>query len=217
MTATVDRPNLVAFRIVHRAMRGDARRLADTVERIARGTSPCGAARARAVAGYVDTLCDGIHHHHANEDRLLWPVLERSAGAEVDLSALSDDHSHLDPLLDQVRAGARALAAAPADRAVAGRLATLLGTLRDLLDEHIEDEERTIFPIIDRYVSGADWRQVEDQIRKGSQIRFDLPRMERFAAPDELAELYRMAGPGLRIMVALVRPGYRRRERLIFG
>ncbi|GAA0733795.1 hemerythrin domain-containing protein [Dactylosporangium roseum] len=217
MTATDTRPNLLGITINHRSMRGDARRFAALVRSIADGTTASSPARARAIERYLTSLCAGIHHHHQAEDEVLWPVLEAAAGAEVDLTELTDDHAQLDPLLDRLRAEARALSAAPRDRAAAARLATTLAALRDLLDEHIDDEERTVFPVITRYVSHAEWQRVEAAVRKGSAMSFELPRIERYATGDELAELYRMAGPVLRFMLALVRPGFLRREKVIFG
>ncbi|GAA4245518.1 hemerythrin domain-containing protein [Dactylosporangium darangshiense] len=210
-------PNLLGITINHRSMRGDARRFADVTRAIADGSLPGTPGRARAIQQYLTSLCDGIHHHHQAEDDVLWPVLRETAGAEVDLAELTDDHKQLDPLLDRVRAEATALAAAPADRAAAGRLSDTLATLRDLLDEHIDDEERTVFPVIRRYVNHDQWQQVENAVRKGSKIGFELPRIERYATPDELADLRRTAGPVLLLMLAAVRPGFARRERVIFG
>ncbi|MFB9446597.1 hemerythrin domain-containing protein [Dactylosporangium vinaceum] len=210
-------PNLVGITVNHRSMVGDARRFAQVTRDIADGRVPATPARAKAVHRYLATLCDGIHHHHRAEDDVLWPILNATAGAEVDLAELTDDHAQLDPLLERIRAQAAALAAAPADRAAAARLADSLATLRDLLAEHIEDEERTVFPVIRRYVSGAQWQQVETAVRKGGKLGFELPRIERYATAAELEELYRLAGPVLRLMLAAVRPGFLRRERLIFG
>ncbi|WP_067179953.1 hemerythrin domain-containing protein [Microtetraspora niveoalba] len=200
-------PNVLGFRITHRAMRGDTRRLAELTREIAEGRQRCDARRAAAIRDYVVRLCDGIHHHHSVEDASLWPLLVRSAGAEVDLGDLIEDHSALDPILDEIRAvaGEPARAAAP------------LARLADLLDEHIEEEERMIFPIIERHVSVADWNAVEEEARKGGSIRFELPRIEQYALPSELAELRRMAGPVLVMLLAMLRGGHRRRQRLIFG
>ncbi|WP_089155960.1 hemerythrin domain-containing protein [Micromonospora sp. NBS 11-29] len=218
-------PNLIGFRINHRTMRSDTRRLAELLSRMADGEITYDRRRATALRTYLRLLCDGIHHHHRMEDEVLWPVLERSAGAEIDLRELSDDHAALDPVLDEVRGGADDLAAAFAPgaegsgraRAVAGRLAAGLARLRDLLDEHIEEEERLIFPVIRRYVSVADWNTVEQAVRKGGALRFELPRIERYARPEELAELRAVAGPVLRLMLAALRPGFRRREATVFG
>ncbi|WP_426514289.1 hemerythrin domain-containing protein [Dactylosporangium sp. McL0621] len=210
-------PNLLGITINHRSMRGDARRFAEVTRAIAEGGVAGTPGRAKAIHRYLTDLCAGIHHHHQAEDDVLWPVLRATAGAEVDLGELTDDHAQLDPLLDRIRIQSAALATTPGDRDAAASLADSLATLRDLLDEHIEDEERTIFPVIRRYVSGDQWQKVEDAVRKGGKMGFELPRIERYATAGELEELYRLAGPVLRLMLAAVRPGFLRRERLIFG
>ncbi|WP_169951554.1 hemerythrin domain-containing protein [Microbispora sp. H11081] len=202
-----DTPNLLGFRITHRAMRADSRRLAEVTAEIAAGRQPCGPERAAAIREYVTKLCRGIHHHHKAEDDRLWPLLVRSAGAEVDLSELSEDHSELDPLLDEITS----VAGDPVE------LAKPLRRLADLLDEHIEEEERTIFPIIARHVSGKDWEELERHVRKGGDARFELPRIERHARPEEMRELRALAGPILVVMLALLRRAHLRRERLVFG
>ncbi|WP_432968167.1 hemerythrin domain-containing protein [Dactylosporangium sp. CA-233914] len=210
-------PNLLGITINHRSMRGDTRRFAEVTRAIADGSVPGTPGRAKAIQRYLTSLCDGIHHHHQAEDDVLWPILHATAGAEVDLAELTDDHAQLDPILDRIRAESAALAATPGDRAAAANLSDTLATLRDLLDEHIDDEERTVFPVIRRYVSGEQWQHVEEAVRKGGRMSFELPRIERYATAEELDELYRMAGPVLRLMLATVRPGFLRRERLIFG
>ena len=202
-----DTPNLLGFRITHRAMRADSRRLAEVTAEIAAGRQRCGPERAAAIREYATKLCRGIHHHHKAEDDRLWPLLVRSAGAEVDLSELSEDHSELDPLLDEITS----VAGDPVE------LAKPLRRLADLLDEHIEEEERTIFPIIARHVSGKDWEELERHVRKGGDVRFELPRIERHARPEEMRELRALAGPALVVMLALLRRAHLRRERLVFG
>ncbi len=214
MSKTDARPNLIGFRCAHRTMRGDARLLARAISAVADAAEPCDQARAEAIAEYVAKVCTGIHHHHRLEDDRLWPILERSAGAIVDLSELSEDHGQLDPLLDEITETARMFAR---DRTAAPRLAKSLGELADLLDEHIEEEERTIFPIIDAYVSVEDWNRLEAEVRRTGDLRFELPRIERYARPEELAELRRVAGPVLAALIALFRRGFRRRHRLVFG
>ncbi|MCK2214537.1 hemerythrin domain-containing protein [Actinomadura sp. ATCC 31491] len=207
-------PDTLGFRIGHRAMRGDTRRLARLMDGVAAGDERADAARLKAVATFTRKLCAGIHHHHQAEDNVLWPVIVRSAGAEVDLSDLTDDHAQLDPLLEEITACAARLGRDPA---AAKRLAQGLGALADLLDEHIEEEERLLFPIIEKYVSEEDWKAVENEVRKGGDIAFDLPRIFQYARPEEMAELRRLAGPVLVAMLALLNRGHRRRQRLIFG
>ncbi|MGW0061075.1 hemerythrin domain-containing protein [Streptosporangium sandarakinum] len=206
-------PELLGFQLTHRAMRGDTRRLATLAAELAEGRQTADPARARAVSEYVRALCAGIHHHHTMEDRALWPVLERSAGAEVDLRDLSDDHSALDPLLNEIDGQAVAFATTRD----ASALASSLARLADMLDEHIEEEERLLFPVIMKYVSAADWKKVEDAVRKGTKASVELPKIEQYARSEELARLRRLAGPVLSVLLALFRGGHRRRQRLVFG
>ncbi|MEV6860414.1 hemerythrin domain-containing protein [Streptosporangium subroseum] len=206
-------PELLGFQINHRAMRGEVRRLAGLATELAAGRQSADAARTTAIAGFITTLSHGIHHHHTMEDQLLWPVIQRSAGAEVDLRDLSDDHSELDSLLAEVGDQAAAFVSA----GDASALAASLTRLADMLDEHITEEERLIFPIIMKYVSVADWKKVEDAVRKGGNFKDDLPRIEQYARPEELARLRKLAGPALSVMLILLRGGHRRRQRFIFG
>ncbi|MBO3752438.1 hemerythrin domain-containing protein [Streptosporangiaceae bacterium NEAU-GS5] len=207
-------PNLIGFKIGHRAMRGDTRRLAAVMTSIAAGEERADAARLDAIATYATKLCAGIHHHHQMEDNVLWPVIVRSAGAEADLSELTEDHGQLDPLLEEITGAAARLGT---DQAAAGRMAKTLTTLADLLDEHILEEERLIFPIITRYVSEKDWKNVENAVRKGGDLAFDLPRIPEYATDEEMAELRKLAGPVLMVLLKVVSPGHRRRQKLILG
>jgi hypothetical protein len=101
-------PDLLGITLVHRAMRGDARALAEAMARFADGTEVCTPDRAAAVRGHLHEICDVIHHHHRAEDDVLWPVLERSASSAVELAGLTDDHAALDPVLDRIRVAAAA-------------------------------------------------------------------------------------------------------------
>ncbi|GIH64627.1 hemerythrin domain-containing protein [Microbispora siamensis] len=208
----MDTPDLTGIRIIHRAMRGDLHRLRALAEDLDAGRGRADSARAAAVARYAEDVCAAIHHHHTREDEVVWPVIERSAGAAVDLADLSDDHSELDPLLDRVRTTARAFASG---RGV-GDLATALRTLSELIDEHIEEEERRIFPVIEKYVPAAEWKEMEKSLR-GGDPRFELAWVDRYASPDEMAHIRKLAGPILSLLLILLRPGHRRRQRIVFG
>jgi len=80
-------------------MLADTRAVADLADRVAGGSVVLTAARATALREYVGELCHEIHHHHDNEDRIIWPVIAASAGAAVDLAELTDDHGVIDPML----------------------------------------------------------------------------------------------------------------------
>lgn len=209
------RPDTLGMRLAHRAMLKDAHRLTALLQQLA--ASPATHGRAGDVAGYVADFCDSIHHHHSAEDDVLWPVLAASAGPHVDLAELSDDHAGLDPLLDRIRAGARAFAARPQDEDTATALAVDLAELRDTLDEHIADEEASVLPAIEEHVSVKDWAAVEGAIRKRAKLSFEAPRVVAVVTPAEHAALAEEGGVLLRLMLAVLVPPFRRRERQVFG
>ncbi|WP_214109602.1 hemerythrin domain-containing protein [Acrocarpospora catenulata] len=208
------KPDLTGIRIIHRAMRGDLHRLVALTEAASTGQTTFTPARAAALAAYIGQVRHAIHVHHTREDEIVWPLLERSAGAAVDLADLSEDHSVLDPLLAEMVAAADAFANGTGQP---GALASAVRKLSDLLDEHIEEEERRIFPVIQKYVTGEEWEQTEKKFRKGGDVRFELAWVSEYTTPEERAFLRAKAGPMLTLMLALIRPGHRRRQRLLFG
>ena len=204
--------DLAGIRIAHRIMRRDARALAGLAARWADGTDPLVGRRRRIYGRWIDGLCRDIHHHHATEDDHLWPVLERHAGAEIDLAPLSDDHAALDPVLAEVRA---AFATAAAGGRVAA-LAERLTFLADLLDEHIGEEERDLFPVILGYVPLAEWKVVERAAQTGGPgVRYALPRIVDVATPEEMAGLTAEAPRALVLLMRLLLPRYRREQALL--
>lgn len=215
-TRTAD---LLGITMAHRVMRRDLHRLTDAARGIADG-APCPDRRARALDTWLAHLDHEIHGHHTAEDDIAWPVIARHAGHAVDLDELSDDHGRLDPLLAGVREAATALTAAPA----AGRaaptavLADRLGVLRDEIDEHLDAEERDLFPVIERFVPAQDWDTVVAQVQKsGPGLRFMLPRVVEVLTDDEWATVRREAGPVMGVLARVLRGGYRRRCALVFG
>ncbi|GID29344.1 hemerythrin domain-containing protein [Paractinoplanes brasiliensis] len=201
--------------LAHRAMLRDLDRCAALTADLARNSPRLDRKRAAAIAGYLSDFCDSIHHHHSAEDDVLWPVLERAAGAHVDLTELTDDHAVLDPKLARIRSGAAAL---KAGHIVSAELAADLADLRDTLREHIADEERTIVPLIKQYVSDDEWNRVESAIRRrGAKMTFEVPRILAVATEAELAETRREGGFPVALMIRLLPLPFKRRESLVFG
>ncbi|MGY1592292.1 hemerythrin domain-containing protein [Geodermatophilus sp. SYSU D00708] len=208
-------PDVMGMRLAHRAMLRDANRLTDLAQRLAAEPTADGK-RADAVARYVRDFADSVHHHHSVEDGVLWPVLAASAGPHIDLTELSDDHAALDPALHRLRATADAFRARPGED-TATALAVELAELRDTLTEHISDEEASVFPVIERYVSVADWAAVEARIRKRAKLSFEAPRVLAVATDAERATIEADGGLALRVLLAVLIPPFRRRERAVFG
>lgn len=201
--------------LAHRAMLRDLDRCAALTADLARTSPRLDRRRAAAIADYLTDFCDSIHHHHSAEDDVLWPALERAAGAHVDLTELTDDHAVLDPKLARIRSAAAAL---KAGHIVSAELAADLADLRDTLREHIADEERTIVPLIKQYVSDDEWNRVEAAIRKrGAKMTFEVPRILAVATEAELARTRREGGIPVALMIKLLPLPFKRRESRVFG
>lgn len=195
--------DLLGIRLAHRAMRRDAARLVDLCQSLDEPATT----QLTAIAEYVRLFADSIHHHHTTEDDELWPRIVTFAGPHIDLSDLTEDHEALDPLLDELRAAVDGLPVS------LPRLTAALVQLRSELDEHIADEERTIFPLITSHLPLADWETVENAARKGGKIDFELPRAIDVLSPEELVRVRKEGGLMLRLMLPFLRRRYRRRER----
>lgn len=205
--------DLLGIRLAHRAMIRDATRLANRLRVLTGDKASLQVSEAGPIRQYLRLLTNSIHHHHTMEDTLVWPMIVAAAGEHADLSGLSEDHSVLDPMLDGLN-----LTAAKLSRSAAAvrELANGLADLRDLLIEHIGEEEETIFPLITRYVAQEDWKATERTVRKGARLSFELPRALDVARPEERERIISEGG----LTITLVRPfvvrAYRKLERAIF-
>ncbi|WP_037177232.1 hemerythrin domain-containing protein [Rhodococcus sp. UNC363MFTsu5.1] len=205
--------DLLGMRLAHRVMRRDAARLARVADELVADPSGFDARRRGALAAYLDLFLASIHHHHTVEDEALWPLIVASAGPHTDLTELTDDHRALDPLLDEIRGHAHA----GPDHAAAVGLAASLRQLRDLLDEHIEDEERTVFPLVTGFVPADAWARFEQHAQRGGRMGFELTRAFAVMTPDELAWVRGRVPMVVRGIVFACGGRQRRRERLVFG
>lgn len=215
-TPLTEVPDVLGMRIAHRVMLRDLDRTTGIAMAIADGGVPVTRRRGRALVRYMTLLVESIHHHHVAEDDILWPVIERRAAAHIDLTPLTEDHAALGPKLDGLSLATAEFGADPSRR-TAAVLATRLVDVRNMLVEHIAEEERDTFPVIERYLSVADWQDVEARIRKAARMSFELPRIAAAVTPAELAVLKAQAGPVIDVMIRLVSPRYRRMERAIWG
>ena len=208
-------PDLTLLVVTHRAIRQDLRRLEARLAEIAgRGAPP---SRARAIGRYTAALFAEILRHHETEDDILWPVIAATAGQAVDLTPLTDDHQAIEAAVGRA---SQALASFRADPGTPAELHAPVTELRDMLDEHIADEEQQILPAMRRYLPAEAYRWCEKQTQRNSSLaglRFTAPWLARYAQPDELSRLLAAGCWPVRILLAATRPGYARLERRAFG
>ncbi len=214
-TAAEPEPDLTSMVVVHRAIRQDLRRLAAGLAEIAgRGASP---SQARAISRYTAALLAEIRAHHETENEVLWPVIAATAGQAVDLAPLTDDHRAIDAAVGRA---SQALACFRAQPGTHAELPASVASLRDMLDEHIADEEEQILPAMRRYLPAEAYRWCEKQIQRKASltgIQFTAPWLARYSQPDELSRRLATGGWRAQILLAAGRPGYARLERRAFA
>lgn len=213
-------PDLSDYVLVHRAMTTDLRRLAGTADRLAQGREQNTRHRAAALRDYLAGIGAEIRSHHQVEDDDVWPFLEALAGPAAALVELTDDHHELDPLLDTAEELAGALATRPHHHPAAEQLAQVLAALSMLLDRHVADEERDVFPLIRRYVRVRDYRRLQRRFRGNLSLRtltFVVPWVVSHARAQERPQILAEAGWPLRVVLRIFAPRFAEQQRLVFG
>jgi hemerythrin-like domain-containing protein len=210
--------DLARLALAHRALRRGCRLLDDVAEEAVAG-GPESPRRRQAVVGFGRAVLREVHAHTAREDAVLWPVVAASAGAHgADLDPLTEDHAVLRALLGRARTALTAFAAAPG---AAPALAAVLAELAVVLDEHVEEEEREVFPVLRRCVSVRDLARYEAVCARGSGLRhtaFALAEVaDACATPAERAGLLAATPPPLRVLLRAAEPRWRRRRDLVAG
>lgn len=189
----------------HDAFRRDLDRLAKAVGS-GRKADP-------AVLRGWETFKRQLHIHHVVEDEALWPaVRERATGRLGDvavLDAMAAEHARIDPMLDRVDAG---LVAGPVHA-----LGADIGALVEMLDTHLEHEERAALPLIERTVGSAGWAAFGRATRRRAGLRGAaefFPWILDGAPAEARSAMLGMVPPPVRLLYRFVwRPAYQRRPR----
>ncbi len=203
------------MRIVHRLFRREFRLLPGLVCSV----KPGDLGRAGIVAGHADEQIDALHHHHAGEDDLIWPRLSQRAALDAELiAAMGQQHQHIASLL----AAAQTQLQAWRHSATGVDLIETLETLSGRLDAHLDQEERYVLPLVERYLTAQEWAEV------GRRGMASIPRRRRLvflgciledADPAERREFLAAHVPvAARIAYRLIgRRQYRARDRQCAG
>ena len=148
--------NTLDMVLVHRMFRHEFQDVLALIDDVPAGD----VARAGVVGDHIAFLVSALHHHHAAEDELIWPTLQgRVPGSKTDLDRMADQHEVIAASVH----GVEALLAAwttSADRELAQRLTAAVSELSALVDEHLDDEERTALPIIAKHMRDEEWQAV---------------------------------------------------------
>ena len=141
--------------MVHRAFRSELHNATGLVRGVAAGDT----SRSAAVGGHIDFMMTALHQHHLAEDAVVWPRLSARAPSRAgEVNRMEDAHRGIADTSERVRATA-ARWAESGDPWLAGQLVPLVEEFAGRVDEHFDDEERNVVPLIAEYLSPREWRK----------------------------------------------------------
>lgn len=198
--------------IIHRIFRTEFASLSRLVTQV----DPADRDRVDAVAGHLVFMLDGLHMHHTTEDDLIWPRLIERAGLDgPKVERMEGQHQQIDIAVAEVRQAATTWATAPSDDNAAA-LAARIGAFLEVLQTHLDEEEREVVPLIDRHLSLEEWEQVgQEGFEKftPAQRWIALGQMVEVATPEEATHMFAGLPPPVKVLWRLY--GQRKYRRYI--
>lgn len=210
---------MTTFTVLHRAMRLDARRLADAVE-----TLDDGGRRAAALSRWYRGLRTELIAHHSVEDELFFPVLaERVPSFAAHGERIEADHHQLDVTLGDVATALDALAAV--DGPLAGtearaRAQASTRELSQLLDRHLGFEDADVLPLYLRHFTPDEYGEINEramEMASKASLVFTIPWAMEAATADERARMLGEAPLAFRLLWYASRGRYARLSRRALG
>ncbi|MGW6973455.1 hemerythrin domain-containing protein [Streptomyces sp. NPDC054952] len=154
-STTSERPHTHEMVVVHRVFRRESALLPRLVRAVPDGETT----RATQIATHVAEYMTGLHHHHTVEDETIWPLLRERAADEELIARMEEQHARIDRSLaavtDRVPGWLRT-----AGREAGEDLVQALDEHHSALLEHLDDEERTILPLVADHLTVAEWDAV---------------------------------------------------------
>ncbi len=126
---------------------------------LVRSVAPHDRKRARIIGKHINFMLTALHHHHRAEDRYVLPKLlarEPRLGAEI--GRMEHAHRLIDHSCDRVRS-TTAKWARTGDAPLAHDLVPLVQQFAGLVDEHFDDEEAVVVPLLAQYLEPNEWRK----------------------------------------------------------
>jgi hemerythrin-like domain-containing protein len=143
--------------VVHDAFRREFNAIPGLVSKVPEGDG----AQVAIVADHVVWMVTFLHAHHEGEDLLVWPKLLERGTAETNplIHTMEAQHDGLYQALKNLEAKAvdwRKTSAVQERDALAGAATDLLLPIA----EHLDLEEREVLPLIDKYLTEKEWKEI---------------------------------------------------------
>ena len=201
-----DRPADLGFMwAIHAGLRRDADRLQALAPQLERGNRGPGA----VPKGWA-TFRQTLEVHHAAEADDLWPVL-RSHLTET------EDLHQLDLMVAEHHGLTAAIGAVDAALASGVGVTTAAQNLGEVLGDHLDHEERQVFPLLERHLSRGEWHRflLTERRRRSARERPEFLTwvLDNASDEDSAAVLAELPRPAHLVYRRLLRPRYQAQRR----
>jgi hemerythrin-like domain-containing protein len=201
--------------VIHAAFRRDLKRLDGALASFPEGSRQ----RADAIARAWDNYAAQLHHHHQDEETIFWPAFLELGVDTTLMDALEGEHEAMTRALEGAESAMAAFHADPtAARAAEARGA--VQTLHDVLDAHLQHEERDLEPWAAQQMETPQIKAAAKAVRKahkGGAGTF-MTWLQDGAGPEEIAFMRSEIPPPVLFMITkLGGRGYRRDVASVWG
>jgi hemerythrin-like domain-containing protein len=142
---------------VHQVYRREFHLLISLVRGVADGDKD----RAALVAEHIADIATSLHEHHLAEDEVLWPLLLQRATPEAEVvHRMEKQHDALHVLLQQLAELTPRWREHPST-ALRDELGDLVARTSAVIDEHLDDEEVHVMPLINKHITQDEWMTFE--------------------------------------------------------
>lgn len=208
----VTQHDLFMFEVMHQAMRRQSRALCAAL----RALDPEDRATPGQLVTWFGHVLTTIEHHHTVEDTVFFPLMVAHDAEAAELfGAMQADHHELDRRLQAVAVALDNLDRTRANGGAARQQARALAAATDLvdcLDDHLDREEATTFPVFVRSVPRAAYAAAEARIMEEGDKKafaFVAPWLVPSCTPEQADRLFGQVPRIVRVLHRFVwRPRY---------
>jgi hypothetical protein len=162
--------NALDMRLVHRVFRREFAAIPGLIADVPAGNG----ARAKVVGGHLTFLVDALHNHHATEDEMVWPLLRNRVPTRADdIERMENQHSKITGAVERVNADLSVWVGSPG-RPMADQLLGAVAELGAVVNEHLDDEELIVVPIIEERLSQGEW---DATVKRATAFLTSHPRL----------------------------------------
>jgi hemerythrin-like domain-containing protein len=145
--------NVRDMAIVHRLFR----QVYDEAARLVRANPAPSPGRVTFLADHIDLALAGLHSHHADEDRLLYPkLIERAPDQAQMTEQVEHEHQVISTALDAASAACATWRERPSPP-TGEALAAALDHLNEVVQPHLDDEEQKVVPLAAVTLTQQEW------------------------------------------------------------